>query len=1424
VSYLVDDGHGGQTPQSATLTVEGADDKAVLTSNVIQMTESEALLSKTKIYHGNLQLTDPDTGDHTQFAFSGRYMGQGYAPGSFTIWPDGSYHFRLESALNRHADDRIDSLHKGESMEIPYQVRTSDGQRLNIIVKVIGEDDQARIVVGQYSSLDNHAYEDNLAPGSTPNQVWSGGSLHVVDPDHGQAGFVTQSFDTPEGGHFSINVRGGWQYTIDNAKLQHLGEGQSYQKTFTVESIDGTAHQTITVTVHGTNDAPVVTSSVSLSQGLEDTPITLNAADLLAHASDVDDHSQLSVHNLSVNHGQVVDNLDGTFSFTPEKNYHGQVQFIYDVKDEHGASVSTSATMNLSAVNDAATFTGDSGSIDEDINIHHNVRTTGSATITDALVCHGHLIVSDADGHGEAALDLKGQQKLSQDGTYGHFDITSRGTWVYIADNKSTPIQDLDNGQTLTDSIEITSKDGTKHSITVTISGSTDRPTIHSFTDSGVQSTGPIEGNLISGAGTSQGTASAATDSDSNAHLVLQDIQIKDPVSGSYVTVTPGHPHAIAGIGTLAIEANGHYIFTPEAGFTGKVPNMVYRVGDDGGTPVNDSSQNTLSIEVKPPAQHAPTVTPQTVTSDEDQSHIFTAAEFGYQDADHDAFNHITVTQLPSHGLLTLNGVAVTANQQVSKADLDAGHLTFTPIQNQSGANYAHFEFRANDGHQDSTSASMSIDVNAINDAPVLHITPVTPITGLLTNTDPDIGDVHHYSVASSIGRFGQLTLDPDTGDYKYVPSGQLLGMQYHSSGNQYTGKDTFEVTVTDGAGATSTRYMTFDLNGNMTAPTIQGQRPGISVHVTGLPTVTTAMPSHGSSVSQPANRVSIDLVTASDSGQSHTDNVTSQTTPTIAGHTDIPFSEVKLYDGAHAVGSGYSDAHGNYQISTTALTNGVHNLSARALAPSDLVPAVSSLLPVTIDIQPPRPALTVDTIATDDVINAHESQGVVTITGAVSGDAQQGDVVSLKVGGHSYSGIVDGSHHYHVDVPGTELAQTKTVHVSITSSDLAGNVGTASVDHHIDVDMTVASPSISFESAGSDNLYSKAEIARGAAGTVTATVHAASDAKVGEHLNINGVDHVLDVHAIQHGIQLEVAPSTVVKAVMTDEHGNVSSALNVSAGAKPEPIVVTAPSGSHYISANLGVPTLMPSQTPIPSSQQGWKILIGGHYQTSFTSQWGTLSIDPKTGHLSYQEHANVHTGPHGSAQNVGVHEDHFQIALQGSHHDDVVLHVQVSILSHGPGHSGKLTLGTEVLDMTVTPVLSHNPPPPPPPPSVAYDEPDLSSTVESHQDLTIMAELGISAKQIDEDGTSPKHIGASNYLQRLGIEHQDSHADTTGSDLPDDIDIVLNEASAQESPIDHHSDVSHHDEHSGMEHLQDSENHHHDLDDPTLPDDPTR
>ncbi|TKG35430.1 hypothetical protein FCV85_04670, partial [Vibrio sp. F13] len=106
-------------------------------------------------YRGQLQLIDPDSGDNTQFLHSGKYLGQGFSPGYFDVFPDGSYQFSLQGANKRYADDHIASLRTGESMQIPYEVETSDGQKLTIMVKVIGEDNQARIEVTPYSSLNN---------------------------------------------------------------------------------------------------------------------------------------------------------------------------------------------------------------------------------------------------------------------------------------------------------------------------------------------------------------------------------------------------------------------------------------------------------------------------------------------------------------------------------------------------------------------------------------------------------------------------------------------------------------------------------------------------------------------------------------------------------------------------------------------------------------------------------------------------------------------------------------------------------------------------------------------------------------------------------------------------------------------------------------------------------------------------------------------------------------------------------------------------------------------------------------------------------------------------------------------------------------------------------------------------------------------
>ncbi|MBD3257979.1 retention module-containing protein, partial [candidate division GN15 bacterium] len=88
---------------------------------------------------------------------------------------------------------------------------------------------------------------------------------------------------------------------------------------------------------------------------------------------------------------------------------------------------------------------------------------------------------------------------------------------------------------------------------------------------------------------------------------------------------------------------------------------------------------------------------------------------------------------------------------------------------------------------------------------------------------------------------------------------------------------------------------------------------------------------------------------------------------------------------------------------------------------------------------------ITIDVIAGDDVINEEESEGDITITGSVGGDAAEGDTVTLTVGGETYTGEVDGDNNYAIDVPGSQLTGFDQVDASVSGSDDAGNDFSAS-------------------------------------------------------------------------------------------------------------------------------------------------------------------------------------------------------------------------------------------------------------------------------------------------------------------------------------------------------------------------------------------
>ncbi|NKF15148.1 cadherin-like domain-containing protein, partial [Rhizobium phaseoli] len=116
-------------------------------------------------------------------------------------------------------------------------------------------------------------------------------------------------------------------------------------------------------TLAAVNDAPVLSgSAATLAAGTEDTPYTISAADLLAGFSDVDG-DQLSVSGLTANHGALVDNNDGTWTFTPDANYNGPVSLSYTVIDGNGGNVPATQSFTLDAINDAPVLSGNAATL-----------------------------------------------------------------------------------------------------------------------------------------------------------------------------------------------------------------------------------------------------------------------------------------------------------------------------------------------------------------------------------------------------------------------------------------------------------------------------------------------------------------------------------------------------------------------------------------------------------------------------------------------------------------------------------------------------------------------------------------------------------------------------------------------------------------------------------------------------------------------------------------------------------------------------------------------------------------------------------------------------------------------------------------------------------------------------------------------------
>lgn len=135
-----------------------------------------------------------------------------------------------------------------------------------------------------------------------------------------------------------------------------------------------------------------------------------------------------------------------------------------------------------------------------------------------------------------------------------------------------------------------------------------------------------------------------------------------------------------------------------------------------------------------------PTAKDKTILIDKNVSTILNVNDFSYNDVDNDVMSGLQIIALPTKGSLEyFNGTSwntVTLNQTISKTDIDANKLRFTPISNESGVAYANFKFRVSDGKSYSSEHTITYTVNS-NDTSVVSIESVKSsgtIDGLSSN------------------------------------------------------------------------------------------------------------------------------------------------------------------------------------------------------------------------------------------------------------------------------------------------------------------------------------------------------------------------------------------------------------------------------------------------------------------------------------------------------------------------------------------------------------------------------------------------------------------------------------------------------------------------------------------------------------------
>lgn len=662
---------------------------------------------------------------------------------------DGHAQYRWDFALNSAATQ---FLAAGQTLQLTYDVVATDSHGASaaqqVAITITGANDAPVVAAGDATAAVIEAVVPAGSLGDSGTLAFADADLadvhatSAVTPSAGALGVLTAGVtaDTTGSGIGGIVT---WQYAVDAAAVEYLAAGQTRQESFTFDVADdqgGSVARTVTATITGTNDAPVVGAadtegSVAALPDEPDAPPPLvftvqqflnfqsnNLANLRNYvATHTADYTvQTSVIDYTDDPGGFAGELPGSSPWPAAQAQNvsgtGGINNVFFARITADFSVATADTYTFRTFNDDGVFLLiDNQLILQDTGYHPEAPFTGSI----ALQPGDHTIeLFFYENGGEASLEFSARSSTGQFGLVGASGGGFGGANVQVQDSGTLAFSDVD------------------------------------LSDAHLLSAAPV--------GTTLGTLAVVKNSDTTG-------------TGTGGQATWTYSVGNAALGFLA------------AGET-RTESFLVTLDDQHGGVVTRQVDVTVTGTNDDPVVAAADVTGAVTEMTAPAGNITDSGTIGFQDLDLTDVHSVgtVTTSAPALGTLTAGVTADTTGSGTG------GVVTWTYSVPASAVEYLgaghsrveSFTFDVLDGHGGSVTRTVAVTITGTNDAPVaagdvLSATEDTPVTftaaQLLANDADGDADAQLSIASVTSGTGGTAVLNAD-GSVTFTPNANFNG------------------------------------------------------------------------------------------------------------------------------------------------------------------------------------------------------------------------------------------------------------------------------------------------------------------------------------------------------------------------------------------------------------------------------------------------------------------------------------------------------------------------------------------------------------------------------------------------------------------------------------------------------------------------